>query len=184
MKPRLLIALGLAAVLIVIIAVAYPDFEEEPILDETNEVTELMEDDSELASDSDSQNSTTDEEKDELNSDESEILPTDETEEPTDTIDEPEETASAVTFNLTGKNFEFSQSSLSVKEGDTVRIVFTSESGTHDWVVDEFNASTATVTAGNTTEVTFVADKAGVYEYYCSIGSHRAMGMFGELVVE
>jgi nitrite reductase (NO-forming) len=40
------------------------------------------------------------------------------------------------------------------------------------------------VNGGETTSVEFVADKTGTFEYYCSVGAHRAMGMTGSLVVE
>ena len=92
--------------------------------------------------------------------------------------------AGAEVFNITGKNFEFSSTEIRVKEGDTVTINFTSNSGFHDWVVDEFNAATARVQAGDSSSVTFVADKTGTFEYYCSVGSHRANGMVGKLIVE
>lgn len=87
-------------------------------------------------------------------------------------------------FNVTGKNFSFSLDEIRVNKGDTVKIVFTSTSGLHDWTVDEFNAATKQVTAGNTTEVEFVASEIGIFEYYCSVGSHRALGMVGNLIVE
>lgn len=89
-----------------------------------------------------------------------------------------------VEFNLTGKNFEYSQTEMRVKEGETVTVNFTTESGLHDWVVDEFNTATEQVTEGNTSSVTFVADKKGEFEYYCSVGNHRAEGMVGKLIVE
>jgi len=40
------------------------------------------------------------------------------------------------------------------------------------------------VTPGTPTSVTFVADKTGTFEYYCSVGNHRAQGMVGKLIVE
>lgn len=89
-----------------------------------------------------------------------------------------------VTFDITGTNFEFSEKEMRVNEGDVVKVVFTSESGFHDWVVDEFDAATEQVQTGNATEVIFTADKAGEYEYYCSVGQHRAQGMVGTLIVE
>ncbi len=52
------------------------------------------------------------------------------------------------------------------------------------WVVDEFDAATGKVRPGTPTSITFVADKAGTYEYYCSVGNHRAQGMAGKLIVE
>lgn len=88
-----------------------------------------------------------------------------------------------VSFNVKAVNFEFDTKELSVNEGDTVTINFESTSGFHDWKLDEFNAATKQVNPGTPTSVTFVADKAGVYEYYCSVGNHRAMGMVGKLTV-
>jgi plastocyanin len=87
-------------------------------------------------------------------------------------------------FNVDGKNFEFSMGEIKVKKGDTVRINFTSTDGFHDWVVDEFSASTERVNTDGTSTVIFIADQSGTFEYYCSVGSHRALGMFGSLVVE
>jgi len=95
-----------------------------------------------------------------------------------------------VTFQLTGQNFAFYQDGVSnpdlvVQEGDIVRIEFESTEGMHDWVVDAFDASTEVVTTSDgMTAVEFVADTAGTYEYYCSVGSHRANGMYGNLIVE
>lgn len=87
-------------------------------------------------------------------------------------------------FKITGVPFEFSVKEIRVKEGDTVRIVFTSDQGTHDWVVDEFNARTKQLTAGQTDTIEFVADTVGTFEYYCSVDSHRVKGMVGKLTVE
>jgi len=93
------------------------------------------------------------------------------------------------TFVITGENFKFVMNGqeapeLRVKQGDTVRIEFSSIDGFHDWVVDEFGAATERVNTGGSTSVEFVADKKGTFEYYCSVGEHRAMGMKGNLVVE
>lgn len=90
----------------------------------------------------------------------------------------------AKVFTMLGSNFAFNQKEIRVKQGDTVTINFTSTDGFHDFVLDEFNARTNKVKTGETSSVTFVADKTGTFEYYCSIGSHRANGMVGKLVVE
>jgi len=90
----------------------------------------------------------------------------------------------SVTVDITGRNFEFSQDTITVKRGQEVTINFTSEEGFHDFVVDEFDAATEQVQAGESTSVTFVASEAGEFEYYCSVGTHRQMGMVGTLVVE
>jgi len=94
------------------------------------------------------------------------------------------------TFVLTGDNFKFvmdgvDNPNLVVKEGDKVRIEFTSSKGFHDWVVDEFSAATEQVRdTDGSTFVEFIADKKGTFEYYCSVGKHRANGMKGNLIVE
>jgi len=92
-------------------------------------------------------------------------------------------------FVLTGDHLKFrmdgvTNPDIKVKEGDKVRIEFTSTEGFHDWVVDEFNAATSKVGEGSPTFVEFTADKKGTFEYYCSVGSHRAQGMKGNLIVE
>lgn len=90
----------------------------------------------------------------------------------------------AISFDVAGYSFGYTMEEIRVKEGDTVTINFTSDSGYHDWVVDEFDAATEKVMPGTPTSVTFVADKAGTYEFYCSVGNHRAQGMVGTLIVE
>jgi plastocyanin len=87
------------------------------------------------------------------------------------------------TFTVTASNFAFSLKTIQVNKGDRVRIVFKDESGTHDWVVDEFNARTKVLQSGQSETIEFVADKSGSFEYYCSVGNHRQMGMKGTLTV-
>jgi len=87
-------------------------------------------------------------------------------------------------FEVSGKSFEYDITEIRVNQGDTVTINFVSSEGFHDWVVDEFDAATDRVQTGGTTSVTFVADKSGTFEYYCSVGSHREQGMVGSLVVD
>jgi len=87
-------------------------------------------------------------------------------------------------FTIEGQNFTYSPNMMTVNKGDKVKIIFKNTGGTHDWNLDEFNAKTPIIQTGQSVEVTFTADKAGVFEYYCSIGSHRAMGMVGTLTVQ
>lgn len=89
-----------------------------------------------------------------------------------------------VVFDITGKNFAFSETEMRVKKGQKVTVNFVSTGGFHDWVVDEFNAATERVNTDGSTSVTFVADQTGEFEYYCSVGSHRQLGMVGTLIVE
>lgn len=87
-------------------------------------------------------------------------------------------------FKVTGSPFKFDLSTITVKKGEKVRIVFTNASGKHDWVLDEFTgARTKVLDAGASETIEFVADKVGTFEYYCSVGQHRAAGMKGVFTV-
>ncbi len=94
------------------------------------------------------------------------------------------EAVDAKVFTVKGVNHAFDVKEIVVQKGDTVTINFESTDGFHDWVVDEFDAATKKVQPGTPTSVTFVADAAGTFEYYCSVGSHRAQGMVGKLIVQ
>lgn len=90
-----------------------------------------------------------------------------------------------VVIDVVGIDFEYDIKQIKVKKGDTVTINFKSNKGFHDWVVDEFDAATERVTEKDgITSVTFVADKVGTFQYYCSVMNHRQMGMIGYLIVE
>ncbi|MEK7560363.1 MAG: plastocyanin/azurin family copper-binding protein [Patescibacteria group bacterium] len=88
------------------------------------------------------------------------------------------------TFHVTAKNFSFSLAEIRVRKGSRVKINLNVAEGFHDLVLDEFNARTMRGGEGTHTSVEFVADKAGTFEYYCSVGNHRQMGMVGKLIVE
>ena len=87
-------------------------------------------------------------------------------------------------FTVSGQNFSFAPSTLTVKKGDTVRIIFKNVGGFHDFNIDGFNVATKQIGDGQTDTVEFVADKAGSFQYFCSVGSHAAMGMKGTLTVQ
>ena len=86
-------------------------------------------------------------------------------------------------FTVTGSNYKFAPATMTIKKGDTVKITFVNAGGMHDFVIDEFNVRTNRLEGGDSQTVSFVADKAGSFEYYCSVGQHRAMGMKGTLTV-
>jgi len=85
---------------------------------------------------------------------------------------------------VSASNFSFSPKEMRVKKGEKVKIVLTNIGGTHDLVLDAFNVRTPQIGDGKTATIEFTADKTGTFEYYCSVGSHRALGMKGNLIVE
>ncbi len=87
-------------------------------------------------------------------------------------------------FTVIGDNFSFVPSAITVKKGDKVKITFKNTEGFHNFVIDEFGVATKSVQAPDTEVLEFTADKTGTFQYYCAVGSHRAMGMWGTLKVE
>lgn len=85
-------------------------------------------------------------------------------------------------IEVTGSNFKFSPSEIKVKQGDKIVIHFIAKGGVHDLVIDGYNVATKQTSSEDTIE--FIVDKTGTFEYYCSIGNHRQMGMIGKLIVE
>lgn len=111
--------------------------------------------------------------------------PTQATQQPAEGSAMEEKKESAVkTFTIEGSSFKFTPNTMAVNEGDTVKITFKNVQGFHDFVIDEFSVKSKTISAGQTEEVEFVASKKGTFEYYCSVGNHRAMGMTGKLTVQ
>ena len=82
---------------------------------------------------------------------------------------------------MTSANFLFNPKEITAKVGQPITIHFRN-SGFHTFTIDELGVN-KTVSTGSET-VTFTADKKGRFPYYCTVGSHRALGMEGVLVVE
>ncbi len=89
-----------------------------------------------------------------------------------------------VEVSLTAWEYAYSVKTLTIREGDTVRLHLKSTKGTHDFVVDELDITTREVDTGEETIVEFVADKKGEFTFYCSVMDHRQKGMEGVLIVE
>lgn len=87
-------------------------------------------------------------------------------------------------FTVMGSAFKFEPATLTVNKGDKVKITFKNLGGTHDFVIDELDVNTQTIQSGQDETVEFTASEAGSFEYYCSVGNHRQMGMKGTLVVK
>lgn len=88
------------------------------------------------------------------------------------------------TITVEGGNFYFKPNEIKVKAGTPVKLTFSSAQGFHDFVIDDLDVKTKQLTAGNQEIVEFTPTKKGKYEFYCSVGQHRQMGMKGTLIVE
>jgi nitrite reductase (NO-forming) len=74
---------------------------------------------------------------------------------------------------------------LMVHEGETVQInLINGEGAEHDIVIEQYaTRSDRILGRGASTTVSFTADKAGEFIYFCSIPGHRAAGMEGRIQV-
>ena len=107
-------------------------------------------------------------------------------------VEAPAEPAAPVSevkeFAITAKQFDFTPSTITVKEGDEVRFVITTlDSGIgsgHGFSLAAFGVNER-LQPGKTTTVEFTADKKGTFSFFCSVvcGSGHG-GMNGKLVVE
>lgn len=90
--------------------------------------------------------------------------------------------SATLTASMDAGNFFFSPNTVTANAGQKVSITFKNVNGTHTFAIDQLGIE-QNVSAGGV--VTFTApNKPGRYPFYCSIGSHRAMGMEGTLIVE
>jgi plastocyanin len=88
-------------------------------------------------------------------------------------------------ITIEGSEFAFSLSTLAFKVGQPVRLTFKNAGEMpHDWVIDELGVRTKIIESNQEDVIEFTPDKAGTFEYYCSVGKHREMGMKGMLTVE
>lgn len=89
------------------------------------------------------------------------------------------------TLNVTveGGMFYFEPNVIEAKVGQKVVVNFKNVEGMHDFVIDELNAKTEIINAGEEQSIEFTPTEIGEFEYYCSVGNHRAQGMVGKLIV-
>lgn len=97
---------------------------------------------------------------------------------------QPTEPMGEVTKEVTvdGSEFSFSPSTLTVSEGDVVKVTFNNVGNTnHNFGINEFRVRSRTISAGSSDEVIFTADKSGTFSFDCSIPGHRSAGMEGQI---
>ena len=88
-------------------------------------------------------------------------------------------------ITVSGSEFSFSPSTITVQEGESIMLTFSnSGSATHNLIIQELGVETRTIGAGQTDTIEFVAEEAATLSFHCSVGNHRALGMEGELIVE
>lgn len=97
------------------------------------------------------------------------------------------DTSEEVDFTFSMKDHTISPDTWELEAGQTVKIRVINTQGNHDFLLDEMNINTGEIKAGDcvVVEGTVPADAAGkTFEYYCSVGIHRQLGMVGKLTVK
>lgn len=99
----------------------------------------------------------------------------------------PPEVAPPIVKELTisGTEYSFSPVSITVQEGDQVKITFRNDGSIiHNFKISELEVGTKTISPGQTDTIEFTAPVSGTYTIFCSVPGHRAAGMKGSLKVE
>lgn len=79
----------------------------------------------------------------------------------------------------------FSPARIVVKQGETVRLRILAEDVTHGFQLLHFGVDAGAIKAGAIKGVTFTADRAGEFPFYCSVRcSPLHMALMGTLIVE
>lgn len=88
-------------------------------------------------------------------------------------------------ITVTGTEFVFFPSAITVKEGQKVKINFQNQGAmVHNLVIEELGIATKTVGSGETDAIEFTAPATGTYKFFCSLPGHQPAGMEGSLNVE
>ncbi|MDH5532983.1 MAG: cupredoxin domain-containing protein [Candidatus Pacebacteria bacterium] len=91
----------------------------------------------------------------------------------------------AISMEMGG--FYYAPNVIEAEAGETITVTVKNVKGFHDFVIDELDVATEQVNEGETVTATFTIpeDASGTeYEFYCSVGNHKAQGMVGTLMVK
>ena len=80
--------------------------------------------------------------------------------------DEPE--SSDVVIEISSKQWEFEPSEIQVKQGQSVTLKITSTDISHGFALEEYSIY-AFVTPGDVVEINFIANRVGVFEFFCNV---------------
>lgn len=94
-----------------------------------------------------------------------------------------EETSQIVEINMIAKQWNFEPGTITVNEGDNVLLNIENIDVTHGISIPDFGINENLI-PGETTSIQFIADKKGVFTFYCSVycgSGHNSMT--GQLIV-
>ncbi len=86
-------------------------------------------------------------------------------------------------INVVASRFEFEPEVITVRQGEEVRLLLTTDDVAHGIAIREFDVD-ARIDPGETAIVTFVPDTSGEFPFFCSVSCGSGHGsMTGQLVV-
>lgn len=105
-----------------------------------------------------------------------------------DTIRDSGEGIEPLNITMDAGEFFFAPNTITARPGQMVTVTLTNNEGMmpHDFVIDELDVASQEIMKGDETVVSFTIPESSAgqeYEFYCSIGDHRANGMVGTLTV-
>lgn len=92
-------------------------------------------------------------------------------------------TPTEVTIAIEAGSFYYKPNLIRVKKGEKVKVTLNAVSMVHNFNIDELSVKGPNTQMGTSSTVEFTADKVGEFEFYCSIGQHRANGQVGKLII-
>ncbi len=88
-------------------------------------------------------------------------------------------------YTIDLQNFSFTPNVMEGKAGEILKVKIVNVGGFHDFVIDELGVQSTQIAEGESeiVEIMIPKDATGEYEFYCSVGNHRAQGMVGALMI-
>lgn len=103
----------------------------------------------------------------------------------TNQIEIAPEPSNARVITIDASEFNFSEPTITITAGETVRVVVNNTGEMkHDWTVEGEGIATDIIESGGSASVEFVVNTPGEYDTSCSVGDHKTRGMVGKLIVQ
>lgn len=88
-------------------------------------------------------------------------------------------------IKVTAQNIRFNPDTLTVKAGQLVTVeIANKDSVPHTFEIEGVQGVGVGIPPGSEGTLEFTVDQPGTYTIFCGVGSHRAQGMVGQLVVQ
>lgn len=87
--------------------------------------------------------------------------------------------------NVSGNEFAFNPSTITIKNGQLAQITFTNTGKfPHDFSIPDLDVKTKIIQPGESDSVQFTPNNTGSFQFDCTVTGHADKGMTGMLIVE